>query len=923
MKNRAGARVCGKCGATIPPNAPQQSCGACLLETGLNLLGEDGQAEVGAILTPILMLKDFGDYELIEQIGRGGQGVVFRARQKGLNRTVALKIIALGHWATPAHIKRFHREAEAAASLDHPRIVPIYEIGERDGSCYFSMKYIEGESLDERIKIESFPVRCAAELIVKLSHTVAYAHDRGVLHRDIKPANILLDGNGEPNLTDFGLARLVQTESDVTRTLEVLGTPSYIAPEQAREQKGNLTTATDVYGLGAVFYHLLTSHPPFLGNSTYETIKLVCETDPRAPEVWNPKVDHDLSTICLKCLEKDPARRYSSALALGQDVERWLRHEPIRARRASVMTRARKWVRRHPVIAAITPLAIALAVASGLLLRQKELPASSTGIAVLPFDDLSDNKDATFADGIQDDILTKLAKISGLKVISRTSVMQYRGAKDIRKIGHALGVSHILEGSVRKQQDRMHLNAQLIDTRTDAHVWAEEYDRDLTDLFAVQSNIAQKVVGELKTKISAAERMAIQIRPTQDLETYDLYLRAKALNSASIPDETSLYDRLPQAVELLEKAIARDPNFYLGYCLLTETNLNLYWMMGRADLSRRARAEAALREAQRLAPDAGETHLATALFYHYGDRDYDHALEQLDIAARLLPNSPDVFSLSARMERRLGRWSEALRHFSRASELDPRDHTRLAAVAETYRLLRHYNEAEQIAERGLGSFPETPDDFWNMKGQCALDQGDLQRARGALEKISAPRAFPALQFAILLYERDYAQAERWSARQFQHNDDAEMRYFGFWLAQIARAQRAAEKLQSSMLAVRRAYEPLLTKQPVDPNALSYVGMIDAALGRKEDALRESRTAVELRPISQDALEGAENATALAVVYAWTGERDRAIEQLSYVVRFAHAPTAGELKLDPTWDEVRNDPRFTAIVAEAAKPVPLR
>jgi serine/threonine protein kinase/Tfp pilus assembly protein PilF len=308
------------------------------------------------------MLGDFGDYELLEEIGQGGQGVVFRARQKSLNRIVALKVIGLGYWATEAHLKRFRREAETAASLDHPGIVPIHEVGEREGSCYFSMKFIDGGQLDEVARRTPISTRNAAELIAKVARTVHYAHEHGILHRDIKPGNILLDVKGEPHLTDFGLARLLETKSTVTHSMDVLGTPSYMAPEQASGPNEQLTSATDVYGLGAVFYQLLTGHPPFTGETTYETIRLLLDTEPRPPRLLNPKIDRELSTICLKCLEKDPKRRYSSALALAEDLEHWLKHEPIRAKHSSVFTRGKKWVRRNPTTAAfITVVVIAFA----------------------------------------------------------------------------------------------------------------------------------------------------------------------------------------------------------------------------------------------------------------------------------------------------------------------------------------------------------------------------------------------------------------------------------------------------------------------------------------------------------------------------------------------------------------------------------
>jgi serine/threonine protein kinase len=375
---KTATTVCGKCGAEIPADAKQGACPACLLETGLGLLAEEVQTSnaefrgEGRAPRPARMITDFGDYELLEEIGRGGQGVVYRARQKSLNRTVALKVIGLGPWATEAHLKRFRFEAEAAASLDHPCIVPIHEVGERDGYCYFSMNFVEGGQLDEVVGREPLPIRSAAEVIAKLAHAVHYAHEHGILHRDLKPGNILVDQKGEPHLTDFGLARLVETESTVTRTKEVLGTPSYMAPEQAVGETRNLTSVTDVYGLGAVLYQLLTGQPPFAGGTTYETVKLLLETEPRQPRLLNPKVDRDLSAICLKCLEKDPKRRYPAAAGLAEDLEHWLKHEPIRAKRSGFFTRTRKWVRRNPALVGTAAVCLLLGAASIWLLREPD-----------------------------------------------------------------------------------------------------------------------------------------------------------------------------------------------------------------------------------------------------------------------------------------------------------------------------------------------------------------------------------------------------------------------------------------------------------------------------------------------------------------------------------------------------------------------
>jgi TolB-like protein len=469
---------------------------------------------------------------------------------------------------------------------------------------------------------------------------VHYAHEHGILHRDIKPGNILLDVSGEPHLTDFGLARLVEPGSTVTGSLEIMGTPSYMAPEQAVGNNVAVGGATDVYGLGAVLYELLTGHPPFAGGTTYETIHLLLDSEPRQPRLWNQKVDRELSAICLKCLEKDPRHRYSSALALAEDLERWLRHEPIRAKRSGFFTHARKWVDRNRIIAALILLSVVLAAGLSVTIWEREsvrrIPA---GIAVLPFENLSDNKeDAFFADGVQDDILTKLAKIADLKVISRTSVMHYRGKRDVHQIGRSLGVSHVLEGTARRSGGKVHVNAQLVDTRTNTEVWADGYDRNLKEAFAIPSQIAQKVADELHAKVSSAEKVAIELKPTADIAAFELYTQAKNLLLTSF--SSSAKAKLLEAADLLDQAIAHDPSFFEAYCELVHTHGLLYFFGLDHTPARLALAESAAEAAFRLRPDAGEAHLARAENLYHGHLDYDGALAELDIARQSLPNEP-------------------------------------------------------------------------------------------------------------------------------------------------------------------------------------------------------------------------------------------------------------------------------------------
>src|SRR5256886_1891083 len=416
-------------------------------------------------------------------------------------------------------------------------------------------------------------------------------------------------------------------------------------------------------------YTTLFRSPPFAGGTTYETIKLLLETDPRQPRQLNPKIDRDLSTICLKCLEKDPQRRYPSALVLAEDLERWLKHEPIQARRTGIFARGKKWVQRNPTRALLTASLIALAAAAGWIIWKSELIRHplATGIAVLPFENLNDQKDdSVFADGVQDDILTKLAKIADLKVISRTSVMEYRGKRNVRQIGDALRVSHVLEGSARRSGDRIHLNAQLIDTRTDTHVWAEEYDRDLNDLFAVQSEIAKKVAQQLHAKLSAAEKASVEERPTEDLVAYDFYVRAiSMIYNAQVPlgptAETPSDARktLSEAVELLNKAVARDPNFFLAYCQLAFA----HDLIG--DTVHLALAKSAIDSAFRLRPDSGEAHLALACHLGFSS-DYDGARAELALAQQSLPNNAQVYELAGQMDLDQRRWVDATHNLERA-----------------------------------------------------------------------------------------------------------------------------------------------------------------------------------------------------------------------------------------------------------------
>jgi TolB-like protein/tRNA A-37 threonylcarbamoyl transferase component Bud32/Flp pilus assembly protein TadD len=939
-------RICRKCGAKIFSDVPEGLCPRCVLKSAIGNFPDaavTGGVDPGRSDTPsaadesgtpnneksasaVELLGELGDYELLEEVGRGGQGVVFRARQKSLNRTVALKVISLGQWASKAHLKRFRLEAEAAAKLEHPGIVPIHEVGERDGSCYFSMKFIEGGQLDEVARREPMPIRRAVELISKVARTVHYAHEHGILHRDIKPGNILLDAKGEPHLTDFGLARLVESESSVTQTLDVLGTPSYMAPEQAVGNNAVVSSVTDVYGLGAVLYQLLTGHPPFAGGATYETIKLLLDTEPRPPRSLNPKIDRDLSTICLKCLEKDPKRRYSSALALADDLERWLKHEPIAARRVGPLVRGRKWVRRNPSIAVMAAMLLALAVPLGVMVWKSEWLRHpvATGIAVLPFENLSEQREdaAAFVDGVQDDILTKLARIADLKVISRSSVMEYRDKRNLRQIGNDLRVSHVLEGSVRRIGTRFHMNAQLIDTRTDAHVWVEQYDRDFNDLFAIQSEIAQKIAGQLHAKISAAEKLAIERKPTTDLVAFELYSRSLSLPKTP---RASSADSARQAIDLLNQAVARDPSFFEAYCELAVHHDQLYFFGFDHTPARLASAEAAIQEAFRIRPNAGKAHWSRAYHLYNGYLDYEGALAELEVARRTLPNDPLIFRATGFIQRRQGRWEESIRSFERAIELDPRNVATLDNIGDSYAALRRYAEQKSTLDRMLAIEPN----YVEAKAQRAFVEvnwkADTRPLHQLIDEIRAtnPAAMPKIVpwwLACALFERDVAAAKEAllaAGEESPLGGDAVHFPRPFVEGLIARMTNDEHEAQLAFTAARTEQEKIVQAEPDYGPALCVLGVIDAALGRKDEALREGRRAVELLPVEKESINGAAMIASYAMTAAWVGEKNLAFEQLAFSARTPAGVTYGDLKLMPWWDSLRGDPRFEKIVVSLA------
>ena len=565
-----------------------------------------------------------------------------------------------------------------------------------------------------------------------------------------------------------------------------------------------------------------------------------------------------------------------------------------------------------------------MSTASPVAKSNTPVPILEKSVAVLPFENLSDEKqNAYFADGIQDEILTRLAKIADLKVISRTSTQNYKSApENLREIAQQLGVAHVLEGSVQRAENRVRVSAQLIDARTDTHLWAEHYDRDLANVFAIQSEIAKKIADQLQAKISPTEKAAIEEAPTTNLAAFDLYERAKAL-WADVTDPLHAKEKLPQAAQLLDEAVAQDPQFLLAWCLLSRVHGALYWTGHDHTPARLNLADVAIQTALRLQPEAGEAHRALATYYYYGFRDYARARSELAIARSTLPNDAEILLYTGLIDRREGHWEETTRNMERALELDPRNLFALQQLALTYVVLRRYSDAARIYDSALKIMPRDPYTRI-LRALVELDwRAEIKPFQTTLGTVVAENPSAASDVDTPLYalcERNAAATARSLTnypREGVTTDYGVNCPRAYWEGVVARCQSDSAKAHAAFIVARSEVEKILVKQPDFAAAMSLLGVIDAGLGRKEQALQEGQHACELLPISKDAMSGMYLAINMAQIYVWAGEKDRAIEQVAAVEQGPNELTYGLLKLHPYWDPLRGDPRFEKIVASLA------
>jgi len=598
--------------------------------------------------------------------------------------------------------------------------------------------------------------------------------------------------------------------------------------------------------------------------------------------------------------------------------------------------------RGKPVLATAFLSIVALATGFGIWSLSRQLAPELTGvsaspeaaalavlpeksIAVLPLENLSEDKQNAFlADGVQDDIRTALAKVADLKVINRTSVNTYVAGtrRNLREMAQTLGVAFVLEGSVRQNGEKVSITAQLTDARSGVPAWEESYERDLADIFAIQSDIVQRIISQLQATVSPEEKAAIDERPTKDLIAYGLYVRAKAL-IATISLNAQISEKLHEAVHLLDQAIERDPDFFLAYCQLAAAHNYLYFFGLDHTPARLALADGALKTVIRLRPDAGETHLARADFLYRCYLDYEKARAELALAQRALPNNSDIFELTGYIDRRQGLWNESARSLQRALALDPRNFFILQQIALSYQEFRQFRAMAAALDRALILIPR---DLDTRVTRALVDlewRADPRPLRESIRTILAENPATASDLAaqwfyLALCERDPAAVTQALAAIPDSGTAVDLNFPRSWCEGLAaRSKGDVATAQAAFLAAHAELERTVSEQPGYAPALCVLGLIDAALGRKDEAIREGRHAIELLPITKDSIDGAELVKYMGVIYAWCGEKDLAIKQIEATLKIPSTLSYGNLKLHPNWDPLRGDPRFEKIVADLA------
>jgi TolB-like protein/tetratricopeptide (TPR) repeat protein len=907
----------------------------------------------------------FGHFQVLQrndgrsfELGRGSMGITYKAFDVDLHRPVTLKVINARYLNDESARTRFVREARAAAAVRHPNVATVFHLGRKGDNYFYAMEFVPGETLEQILRARGpLDLKTALEIASQIAAGLSAIHKQQLVHRDIKPSNIMVHLEGgkleSVKIIDLGLAKPVNEAGEaVSVPGSFAGTPQYASPEQFSGLGADIRS--DLYSLGVTQWEMISGEVPFKGSSSELFYQHQHAPLPVARLTLLPQPAVALLEILL---EKDPAKRFqtpddliaaiagvkaavTSGYRLSKEKLRSTVHGEIELRPDPSWGLVRRRDRKRKLTLYVTGGLVIAGLALGLFYYEQSKVSSTPAIdrtaqpersiAVLPFESISANKDdAYFADGIQDEILNHLAKIAQLKVISRTSVMQYpAGARrDLRQIANALGVANVLEGAVRRDANRVRVSTELIDARNDNTIWADSYDRDLTDIFSIQSEIAETIALRLTATLSPVEQRMIEKKPTENFAAYDLYLRANELISNTDLNAFNFEKPLLDAVKLLNQAVELDPRFALAYCGAVHAHDLLYVSFDPSQ-ARRALADTAIETALRLQPDLPDVHLTYAYHLYFCYRDYEKASVQLAIAKPGLPNSADMLELPAFIDRRQGHFEKAVQGFTAAIQLDPRNANPILDLAYTLYAMCQFRAAAEAYDRLIALVPDDP--AYKIEKERFVTFMETGDETGFMNAVSqAPRS-PApdrgaisLNLTIALYRREWARVNQFveQLKNAGGEDNGDFAYApvpvpaGCYSILLARLQD--KELSPDFQQTRDLLSKKSQAAPSNALLLSALAVVDALLKRNQEAIAEAQKAAEALPVSTDAMDGPTVLANLAVVYAWTGEADNAFNQLAILAKTPHGIYYGQLKKDPLWDPIRKDPRFDQLLAQLA------
>jgi serine/threonine protein kinase/tetratricopeptide (TPR) repeat protein len=945
-----GNRACPVCGTLLADDS--ESCPVCALQGALTPEGD-----VSGVASNVELR--FEHYQVLKnedgtpvELGHGAMGIAYKAFDIHLQCPVALKIINAELIGDTSARHRFVREARAAASVRHPNVASVFHLGESGGNYFYVMEFVEGETLEKLIRrSNTLETDVALEVVAQVAAGLTAIQKQHLVHRDIKPSNIMVsldEGRLESvKIIDLGLAKVVAEADTISTSGSFTGTPGFASPEQFAGLGADIRS--DLYSLGIALWEMLSGKLPFQGPSA----ELMYQHQHVALPIEKLRgVPAQVIALLQVLLAKDPNQRFQtpaqlrktlpkvreaidSGVRLTADELRAAVEQPIK----NLPTRKpRRWAIRWVVGAGLCLAAILVAwfFISGhgknfFNQRVADLVPIQKSIAVLPFENISANKDETyFADGVQDEILANVARISALKVISRTSVMQYRpdAMRDLRQIAHALGVANILEGTVRRAGNRVRITIELVDAGSDHTIWSEIYDRDLTDIFAIQSEVAETIARKLTATLSPDEKKRIEAKATENPAAYDRYLQAGELlaNVRLLNSATGSRQPLLNAIDLLEQAVQLDPRFALAYCAMTEAQDRFYSYCERT-AQRRALGDEAINAALRLRPDLPEAHLEYGVHLFVTHRDYDSARRQLAIARHGLPNNSRVIASQAFVDARQGDFEKAIHGIEEAINIDPLDASLAEELGFTSFCARRFRTMESAYDHALA----LSKDNYILKVRRAWTaieiKGDVTDWLAVINSLP----LSALEDVEILSDRIYLAVSR---RDWQEAARLLAQLKGDVDASIWARSSPVPRVRYAILIARLQGEPIDTllrfmgmreevgrkvaAMPLNAELLSDLAVVDALLARKQEAIAEAKQAAEIKPISNDAVEGPPPLVNLAVVYAWCDEPDLAFAQLESLAKTPRGIYAGSLMLDPLWDPLRSDPRFDKLLAELAQ-----